>query len=133
MTLAELFDNICSKLLRAAFAAIQQARQRLPFPLLGLDSDNGSEFINDQLYRYCLQEKITFTRGRAGRRNDNAHVEQKNWSVVRQTVGYYRYDTPDQLRLLNALYVNLRFYGNFFIPVMKLKEKVRVGSRVKRV
>jgi hypothetical protein len=115
------------------FEAIKQARQRLPFPLLGLDSDNGSEFINDQLYRYCNQEKITFTRGRAGRKNDNAHVEQRNWSIVRQTVGYYRYDTPEQLSLLNSLYAILRFYGNFFIPVMKLKEKIRINSRVKRV
>jgi hypothetical protein len=115
------------------FAAIKQARQRLPFPLLGLDSDNGSEFINDQLYRYCNQEKITFTRGRAGRKNDNAHVEQRNWSIVRQTVGYYRYHTPEQLNLLNSLYAILHFYGNFFIPVMKLKEKIRIDSRVKRV
>jgi transposase InsO family protein len=115
------------------FAAIQQARQRLPFPLLGIDSDNGSEFINDQLFRYCRQEQITFTRGRAGRKNDNAYVEQKNWSVVRRAVGYYRYDTPEQLDLLNSLYALLHFYGNFFLPTMKLKEKVRVGSKVKRV
>ena len=115
------------------FAAIQRARQRLPFPLLGLDSDNGSEFINDQLYRYCLREKITFTRGRAGRKNDNAYVEQKNWSIVRRAVGYYRYDTPEQLNLLNQLYTLLHLYVNFFLPVMKLKEKVRRGSKVKRV
>ena len=115
------------------FAAIQQARQRLPFPLLGIDSDNGSEFINAQLFRYCRQEKITFTRGRAGRKNDNAYVEQKNWSVVRRAVGYYRYDTPEQLDLLNSLYALLHFYGNFFLPTMKLKEKVRVGSKVKRI
>jgi hypothetical protein len=115
------------------FAAIQKARQRLPFPLLGIDSDNGSEFINDQLYRYCLQEEITFTRGRVGRKNDNAYVEQKNWSVVRRAVGYYRYDTPEQLDLLNSLYALLHFYGNFFLPTMKLKEKVRVGSKVKRI
>jgi transposase InsO family protein len=115
------------------FAAIQQARQRLPFPLLGIDSDNGSEFINDQLFRYCRQEQITFTRGRAGRKNDNAYVEQKNWSVVRRAVGYYRYDTAEQLDLLNSLYALLHFYGNFFLPTMKLKEKVRVGSKVKRV
>lgn len=123
-------------------AAIEQARQRLPFPLLGsvkrfaftvIDSDNGSEFINDHLRRYCLQEQITFTRGRAGRKNDNAHVEQKNWSIVRHAVGYCRYDTPIQLELLNRLYALLHYYGNFFLPVMKLKEKVRVGSRVKRV
>jgi hypothetical protein len=115
------------------FAAIKRARQRLPFPLLGIDSDNGSEFINDQLVRYCEQEQITFTRGRAGRKNDNAYVEQKNWSIVRRAVGYDRYDTPEQLALLNDLYVLLHLYLNFFLPVMKLKEKVRTGSKVKRV
>ena len=115
------------------FAAIQQARQRLPFPLLGIDSDNGSEFINDQLYRYCVQEKVTFTRGRAGRKNDNAYVEQKNWAIVRRSVGYHRYDTPEQLKLLNSLYALLHLYTNFFLPVMKLQEKVRVGSKAKRI
>jgi hypothetical protein len=115
------------------FAAIKRARQRLPFPLLGIDSDSGSEFINDQLYRYCLQEKITFTRGRVGRKNDNAYVEQKNWSVVRRAVGYWRYDNPEQLALLNTLYARLHLYVNFFLPVMKLEEKVRTGSKVKRV
>ncbi|RPI48121.1 MAG: transposase [Chloroflexi bacterium] len=115
------------------FAAIRRARQRLPFPLLGIDSDSGSEFINDQLYRYCLKEQITFTRGRAGRKNDNAYVEQKNWSVVRRAVGYGRYDSPEQLALLDALYTQLRLYVNFFLPVMKLKEKERLGSKVKRL
>jgi hypothetical protein len=115
------------------FAAIQQVRQRLPFPLLGVDSDNGSEFINDQLARYCDQEHITFTRGRSGRTNDNAHVEQKNGAIVRRAVGYYRYDTFEQLDLLNRLYALMRLYGNFFLPVMKLKEKVRVGSKVTRI
>ena len=115
------------------FAAICRARQRLPFPLRGVDSDNGSEFINDQLYRYCGDEEITFTRGRAGKKNDGAHVEQKNWSVVRHAVGYYRYDTPEQLVLLNRLYAVMHYYVNFFLPVMKLEEKVRQGSRVKRV
>ena len=108
------------------FAAIQQARQRLPFSLLGIDSDN-------ELYRYCLQEQITFTRGRSGRKNDNAHVEQKNWSIVRRAVGYHRYDTSQQLDLLNRLYALLHYYVNFFLPVMKLKGKVRIGSKVKRV
>jgi hypothetical protein len=115
------------------FAAIRRARQRLPFPLLGIDSDTGSEFINNQLYRYCLQEKITFTRGRSGRRNDNAYVEQKNWSVVRRAVGYWRYDNPGQLELLDRLYVRLHLYVNFFLPVVKLQEKVRFGSKVKRI
>jgi hypothetical protein len=115
------------------FTAIQNARQRLPFSLLGIDSDNGSEFINDQLYRYCLKEELTFTRGRVGRKNDGAYVEQKNWSIVRRAVGYYRYDTPQQLGLLNRLYSLLHYYVNFFLPVMKLKEKVRTGSKVKRI
>jgi hypothetical protein len=107
--------------------------RRLISALAVLTSDNGSEFINDQLFRYCRQEQITFTRGRAGRKNDNAYVEQKNWSVVRRAVGYYRYDTAEQLDLLNSLYALLHFYGNFFLPTMKLKEKVRVGSKVKRI
>jgi len=115
------------------FAAICRARERLPFLLLGIDSDNGSEFINDQLYRYCLHEEVTFTRGRAGKKNDGAYVEQKNWSVVRRAVGYYRYDTHEQLELLNRLYAVMHFYVNFFLPVMKLEEKTRVGSKVKRV
>ena len=114
------------------FAAIQDARRRLPFPLLGVDSDNGSEFINDQLYRYCQAEKILFTRGRAGKQNDNAHVEQKNWSVVRRAIGYRRYDTPRQLDLLNRLYAVMHFYCNFFLPVAKLIDKSRVGSKTKK-
>ncbi len=108
-------------------------RERLPFPLLGIDSDNGSEFINDELYRYCQQEQITFTRSRAGKKNDSAHIEQKNWSVVRRAVGYHRYDTSDQLELLNHLYEKLHLYINFFLPVMKLVEKTRDGSKVKKV
>lgn len=114
------------------FHAIRRARQRLPFTLLGIDSDNGSEFINDQLYRYCLDEEITFSRGRAGKKNDSAYVEQKNWSVVRRAVGCYRYDTSEQLGLLNRLYAVMHFYVNFYLPVMKLKEKVRIGSKIKK-
>lgn len=101
------------------FEQIIQLRERLPFPLLGLDSDNGGEFINDMLYRYCLKEKITFTRSRPYRKNDQAHVEQKNWSVVRRTVGYDRYETPEQLSLLQSIYTDLRCYVNFFQPVLK--------------
>ena len=103
----------------AVFDQIIQLRERLPFPLLGLDSDNGGEFINDMLYRYCLKEKITFTRSRPYRKNDQAHVEQKNWSVVRRTVGYDRYETPEQLSLLQSIYTDLRRYVNFFQPVLK--------------
>jgi hypothetical protein len=115
------------------FTAIRLAQRRLPFPLLGVDSDNGSEFINDELLRYCTEEHLTFTRGRQGRKNDNAHVEQKNWSVVRRFVGDLRFDTPAQLKLLDQLYDVLHYYVNFFLPVMKLKEKVRKGSKVKRL
>jgi hypothetical protein len=114
------------------FEALKEIRRRLPFRLLGIDSDNGSEFINDHLYGYCEQEKITFTRARAYRKNDNCYVEQKNYSVVRRWVGYHRYDTPQQLRLLNQLYSRLRLYTNYFQPVMKLEEKIRVGSKVKK-
>ena len=110
------------------FAAIQTIQARLPFTLLGLDSDNGGEFINDQLWRYCKRGRITFTRGRSGRKNDNAYVEQKNWSVVRRLVGYGRYDSPPQVRLLNQLYAAYRLYVNFFLPIVKLQSKVRVGS-----
>jgi hypothetical protein len=122
-----------NKAQKHVFAAIQLVRERLPFPLLGIDSDNGSEFINDELFRSCQQEHITFTRSRAGRKNDNAHVEQKNWSVVRRTVGYRRYDTFHQLYLLNRVYSVLRLYVNFFLPVMKLVKKERHGSKVKKV
>jgi len=98
--------------------------------LLGIDSDNGSEFINDTLYRYCLQEEITFTRSRPYKKNDQAHVEQKNWSVVRRLIGYDRYETIEELALLNAIYQDHRLYVNFFQPVLKLIEKQRIGSKV---
>jgi hypothetical protein len=98
--------------------------------LLGIDSDNGSEFINDSLYRYCLAEQITFTRSRPYKKNDQAHVEQKNWSVVRKLVGYDRFETKEELKLLEAIYADWRLYVNFFQPVLKLVEKRRDGSRV---
>lgn len=114
------------------FEAIQTIRARLPFPLLGLDSDNGSEFVNQELLRYCQKERLTFTRARPYRKNDNCYVEQKNYSVVRQTVGYQRFDTTAELMVLKQLYATLRLYTNFFQPTMKLKSKERVGSRVKK-
>jgi hypothetical protein len=105
----------------------------LPFPLLGIDSDNGSEFINDELIRYCDDEHLTFTRGRVGRKNDNPYIEQKNWSVVRRLVGSLRYDTQRQVDQLNALYAVYRLYVNHFLPVTKLVRKVRQGRRVKKI
>lgn len=122
-----------TKAQKFVFAALQVIRDRFPVPLLGIDSDNGQEFINDQLLRYCDQEHITFTRGRVGRKNDNPYVEQKNWSVVRRLVGYDRYDTQPQVDQLNWVYRVYRLYVNFFLPVMKLKQKVRIGSRVKKI
>ena len=98
----------------------------------GVNSDNGSEFINHQLLRYCEQEHLTFTRGRAGKKNDGCFVEQKNYLVVRRALGYARYDTAKQLRLLNELYGYLRFYNNFFQPVMKLIKNERTGAKVKK-
>lgn len=109
--------------------AIHRMRQRLPFPLLGIDSDNGSEFINDLLYCYCLDEQITFTRSRPYKKNDQAHVEQKNWSVVRHTVGYDRWATEPELAILESIYDDLRLYINFFQPSCKLIAKERIGNQ----
>ncbi len=107
------------------FAGLKEALARFPFKIRGIDSDNGSEFINNHLVRYCGKQKITFTRSRPYRKNDNCFVEQKNSSVVRRTVGYARHDTPEELELLNELYSRLRLYTNYFQPVMKLVEKTR--------
>jgi hypothetical protein len=113
----------------AVSEAIYRVRQRLPFPLLGIDSDNGGEFINDLLYRYCLDAKITFTRSRPYQKNDQAHVEQKNWSVVRHTVGYDRWETEPELALLESIYDDLRLYINFFQPSLKLIAKKRIDNK----
>jgi hypothetical protein len=110
--------------------AITEMRTRLPFPLLGIDSDNGGEFINDLLYRYCMEEKITSTRSRPYEKNDQAHVEQKNWSVVRHTVGYDRLETEEERLLLDEIYADLRLYVNFFQPVLKLIEKNHVDGKI---
>lgn len=109
---------------------VEKIRAKLPFPLLGIDSDNGSEFINESLLNYCRDHKITFTRSRPYRKNDSCFVEQKNYSVVRRAVGYQRCDTEAQLHLLNQLYEPLDLYTNFFQPSMKLKSKERHGARV---
>jgi len=116
----------------AVCTAINAMRQDLPFDLLGIDSDNGSEFINDLLYRYCLDEKITFTRSRPYQKNDQAHVEQKNWSIVRRTIGYDRLESDEQCALLENIYTDLRLYVNPFQPVFKLIGKERIGNKVVR-
>jgi hypothetical protein len=121
-----------NKAQRWVFEAITDMRVRFPSDILGIDSDNGAEFINNHLYRYCKEEKITFTRARSSRKNDNCFIEQKNYSVVRRAVGYMRHDTQLELEILNELYGFLRLYSNFFQPVMKLLEKTRIGSKVKK-
>jgi hypothetical protein len=115
----------------AVFAALEQLRADLPFPLLGLDCDNGGELINHNLLRYCQAERITLTRSRPYRKNDTCHIEQKNWSVVRRLVGYARFERA-ALPALNRVYTVARDYVNFYQPVRKLTAKVRDGARVTR-
>ena len=126
----------CLALLRRSEAdvigALNSLRRRLPFPLLGLDTDNGSEFINYEMLRYCQKEQITFTRSRVHRRNDQAYVEEKNGSVVRRLIGYDRYEGVEAWRALMQLYEVLRFYLNLFQPSMKLLSKKREGARVRK-
>ena len=115
-------------------AGLQEIRKRLPSQLLGVDSDNGSEFINRQLYEYCLENKIIFTRSRPYKKNDNAHIEQKNYTTVRQVLGYQRFDTEEVFELMKKLYRGpLRLYINFFQPSVKCIEKKRIGSQIKKV
>ena len=114
-------------------SAVHRARLCLPFPMLGVDSDNGSEFINQCFNTYCRQEKITFTRSRSYKKNDSCHVEQKNWSVVRRLVGYDRYTSKAAYECLNRLYYNVRLFVNFFQPTMKLWSKTRHGAKVHKV
>ena len=123
-------EAVRNKAQKWVFDALKDIRQRRPFPLQGIDSDSGAEFINHHLFRYCQQESITFTRSRSYRKNDNCFVEQKNYSVVRRAVGYLRYDTEEELQTLNEIYRHLRLYTNFFQPTMKLREKTRTGSKV---
>jgi hypothetical protein len=114
-------------------SAVHRIRQRLPFPLLGVDSDNGSEFINKCFYTYCRLEEITFTRSRAYKKNDSCHVEQKNGNVVRRLIGYDRYASKVAYQCLERVYGNVRLYMNFFQPTMKLWSKTRHGAKVLKV
>jgi hypothetical protein len=116
----------------AVCGALEQIRDRLPFPLRGIDSDNGSEFLNAHLIRWCAQEQLTFTRSRPYWKNDQAHVEQKNWSVVRRLLGYDRYETEAELALLQRVYQALRLWTNHWQPVLKLVGKERTGAKVRK-
>ena len=124
---------VLGKSQEAVRAALEEIRQALPFPLRGIDSDNGSEFINSHLFRYCQARAIQFTRGRPYKKDDNAHIEQKNWTHVRRLLGYLRYDTEAAREAINDLYRNeLRVFQNLFLPSVKLAKKVRAGSRLRR-
>lgn len=113
--------------------ALHRIRQRLPIRLLGVDSDNGSEFINQCFFSYCARERITFTRSRSYKKNDSCHVEQKNGNVVRRLIGYDRYSSKKAYDCLERLYLCLRLYVNFFQPTMKLWSKSRHGAKVHKV
>lgn len=125
-------EALANRSQQEASAAIDRMRQNLPFPLLGIDSDNDAAFINDNLYRYCKQKEVTFTRSRPYKKNDQAHVEQKNWPAVRQLIGYDRYESQEALVIMREIYADWRLYINFFQPVLKLVEKKRVGSKVRK-
>ena len=112
--------------------ALDAHRHQFPFPIRGIDSDNGSEFINHHLVAWCDTHHITFTRSRAYHKNDGCYVEQKNWTVVRRFVGYVRYEGSEPVAWLNALYATLRLYTNFFQPLQKTVTKERQGARVTR-
>jgi len=117
-----------------AVQGLEEIAQALPFRLLGIDTDNGTEFLNWQVGRWCAQRQIQFTRGRPYKKDDNAHVEQKNWTHVRKLMGWERYDTLEAVEAMNDLYRHeLSLWMNAFQPSVKLLRKQRVGARVRRV
>lgn len=124
--------TVRSKGERIVTAGLDELRLRFPFHIAGIHSDNGSEFINHHLARWCTTRQITFTRGRASHKNDQAHIEQKNWSVVRRSVGYFRYDTRRELDLLNQLWPLTSLQVNLFLPQQKLASKTRTGAVVRK-
>ena len=127
-------EPVMGKAQERIIEGLRLIEDRLPCGLLGIDSDNGSEFINRQLYEYCLKKNIVFTRSRSYKKNDNAHIEQKNFTTVRQVLGYQRFDTEEVFKLMQRLYRGpLRLYINFFQPSVKCIEKKRVGSKIKKV
>jgi len=118
---------------KGVVGALADIQRSLPFPLRGVDSDNGSEFLNHHLYTYCQEQGIQFTRSRPYKKDDNAHIEQKNWTHVRKLLGWDRYDSHKALEAINGLYRNeLRLMMNLFQPSVKLMRKTRVGSRLRR-
>lgn len=123
-------QSVPAKTRRKVVAALEAITKAMPFPVIGVDCDNGSEFINHTLLAWCEKRQITFTRSRPGNSNDGAHVEQKNWAVVRTVVGYHRYDTPAELLLLNQIWALQSKLTNYFSPQQKLVSKVRDGAKI---
>ena len=124
--------SVRNKARKWVLAALDDIARVLPFPILGVDSDNGSEFINHHLLIWCEKRQITFTRSRPGNKNDGCHVEQKNWAIVRIVVGYHRYDTTAELLLLNRIWALQSQLTNYFYPQQKLISKVRTGAKVSK-
>jgi hypothetical protein len=125
-------ESVLNKAQSRVFKGLMNIEQRQPFPYLGIDSDNGSEFINGELYRYCKESGICFTRSRPYQKNDNCHVEQKNWNVVRRNIGYGRYEGQAAVDEMNRYYSFLRLYTNFFLPQTKLISRTREGSHIRK-
>jgi hypothetical protein len=127
-------ETMMGKAEKRVVAAVDAISERLPFPLRAIDPDNGGEFINWQLYHYCALRKVGFTRGRPYKKNDNAHIEQKNWTHVRKVYGYDRIEDDDIVALMNDLNRNeLRCYKNFFQPTIKLIDKKRIGKHKEKI
>lgn len=125
-------EAITSRSQQATQEGLDRIRRRAPFRIKEIHPDNDSRLVNDLLWRYCRKRKIRMSRSRPYKKNDNAWVEQRNWTHVRKVVGYRRLDTTAEWQLLRQLYEQLRFYKNFFQPAMKLKEKVREGGKIHR-
>ena len=124
--------SVRNKARKWVLAALDDIARAMAFPILGVDSDNGSEFINHHLLAWCDKRQITFTRSRPGNKNDGCHVEQKNWAIVRTVVGYHRYDTEAELLLLNNIWALQSQLTNYFQPQQKLLSKVRAGAKVSK-
>jgi hypothetical protein len=122
--------TVRNKAAKWVFAALVELQAQMPFPVLGIDSDNGSEFINHHMLTWCTDQQITFTRSRPNNSNDGCHVEQKNWTIVRRTAGYWRYETPPEMAMLNQIWTALSPLTNLFTPQQKLLTKTRVGAQV---
>jgi hypothetical protein len=121
--------SVRNKAAKWVLEALEHVTAVFPFPIIGIDSDNGSEFINDLLFGYCQDRRITFTRSRPGNKNDGAHVEQKNWARVRELVGYLRYDTAAELEKLNEIWELDRVFTNYLLPQQKLIASKDTGRK----